>query len=96
MGAATGFAYYKVASVEKFIEVFTSEPVETWRRENGITSWRVFRFADEPDKVAVMAEYPSIEALQAFRSHPRTRESMADAGMLGPPTFLELQEAKRG
>lgn len=92
---ATGFAYYNVANVDKFVEVFTSEPVDSWRKENGIISWRIFKVAEEPNKVAIMAEYPTLEALHNFRVHPKSREVMAEAGMQGPPTFLEMETIKK-
>ena len=91
---ATGFAYYNVADVDKFVECFTSEPVDSWRKENSVTAWRIFKVVGEPNKVAVMAEYPTLEALQTLKNHPKTREVMAGAGMQGPPTFMEMETIK--
>jgi quinol monooxygenase YgiN len=98
MGKATGWAIFQVADVDKYLEVFKGKRADDWRKEHGVVCAQVFRFPDDPTKVGVCAEYPSLEVMQAFMASmalPDYRELMKDAGVQAPPTTFQLEEIYR-
>jgi len=52
---------------------------------------RVNRAVDDPNTVAVVAGFESIEAAQAFLNNPDLKSKMHEAGVIGEPR-IELYE----
>ena len=46
----------------------------------------------DPNTTYVISEWPSVEAFQSFFSNPKLKESMGEAGVVGKPTVLILDQ----
>jgi quinol monooxygenase YgiN len=67
---------------------------ETVRRAHGELEHRIYRFVQDPDRVVVHNDFPSLDAARAFMADPSLAEAMERAGIVGEPhlSFLALTE----
>lgn len=52
----------------------------------------VFQSVEDPNDVTAWHDFDSLEAAKAFAESPRLRETMASAGVTGPPSIWFTQE----
>jgi len=78
---------HPVADYDKWKAVFDSYPPT----EGGALFARVNRAVDEPNTVAVVAGFESLEKAQAFLGNPELKEKMGEAGVAGEPR-IEIYE----
>jgi hypothetical protein len=70
---------YRVRDIDDFMGVFADfRPV---RVEMGVTACRLMCDADDPTKVVVMFDLPSIDAAKAFAADPRRQDALRRAGV---------------
>ena len=55
---------------------------------------RVNRSIDDPNMVAVVAGFESVEAAQAFLNNPELAQKMEEAGVSGPPRIEIYEEVE--
>ena len=55
---------------------------------------RVNRGVEDPNKVIVVAGFPSGDAAQAFATNPDLPGKMKDAGVVGPPRIEMYEEVE--
>lgn len=79
----TVIVFHRVADYEAWKAVFDEH--EGVRRSHGQVEHRVYRGLDEPNRVVVHNDLPSVDAAEAFRADPSLPEAMARAGVLGEP-----------
>lgn len=63
------------------------------RIENGETYAHVFRNADDPDNIVIMFRWDSLENARRYAQDPRLKAAMQEAGVVGAPEVLFLDEA---
>ena len=83
--------------VEDFAEwKSTFDGNESYRAEHGERGYQVFQTANDPDEIVVLFEWDENEDPRAFFESDEMRETMAEAGLTGPPelTVLELVDRK--
>ncbi|WP_255197130.1 antibiotic biosynthesis monooxygenase [Halorarius litoreus] len=71
---------------------------EDTRREYGLQEARLFRLADDPNEIVMVAEWDTAENAQKFVEESDLKDVMAEAGVVGEPEimFLDEIEAARG
>lgn len=69
---------------------------EAYRTEHGERGYQVFRSVEDPNEVVVLFEWDENEDPRTFFESEEMRETMAEAGLTGPPdmTVLELVDQK--
>lgn len=70
------------------------EALDDLRRDNGEGDYRIFRADDDPNKVVVLIEWESLATPRAGLASPELHEAMRQAGVIGPPEVLFLNEAE--
>jgi hypothetical protein len=55
---------------------------------------RVNRAVDDPNTVAVVAGFESVDAAQAFLGNPDLRDKMVEAGVVGEPRIEIYEEVE--
>lgn len=63
------------------------------RKSNGELSHQIFQDASDPNRVTVLNKWNSLEIARKFSQSPELKAAMAEAGVIGPPTFSLLNEA---
>ncbi len=63
------------------------------RIENGETYAHVFRNADDPDNVVIMFRWDTLEHARRYAQDPRLKAAMQEAGVMGLPEVIFLDEA---
>lgn len=63
------------------------------RQENGELSAQIFRNADDPNNVVLLFAWDNLDNARRYAQDPRLRAAMQDAGVIGPPTVVFLDEA---
>ena len=61
---------------------------------NGALFARVNRSVDDPNVIAVVAGFESVEAAQAFLNNPELARRMEEAGVSGPPRIEIYEEVE--
>lgn len=70
---------YTVRDIDDFMGVFADfRPV---RIEMGVTACRLMCDADDPSRVVVIFDLPSIDAARAFAADPRRQDALRRAGV---------------
>ncbi|MEA2573821.1 MAG: hypothetical protein QOH93_1119 [Chloroflexia bacterium] len=65
------------------------------RKEHGSKGAQVLRSVQNPNEIVSVFEWDSIENAQAFASSPGLREAMQNAGVIGRPEVIFLEETDR-
>ena len=78
---------HPVRDFDEWKAVFDTFPPTT----NGALFARVNRSIDDPNMVAVVAGFPTVEAALAFLDNPELKEKMGEAGVAGEPR-IEIYE----
>ncbi len=55
------------------------------RKTMGVTADGVFQAEDNPNSVTVYHEFESMDSAKSFAKHPRLKEVMQQAGVVGAP-----------
>ena len=62
------------------------------RRANGGGNYQLFRSANDPNDITILAEWDSIENAQRFAASTDLREAMMKAGVVGQPDVVFLNK----
>jgi quinol monooxygenase YgiN len=91
---ATLIVTHRVSSFDTWKAAYDGH--EPRRREAGFTSASVLRDNADPNLVTVVMQTPSLDRAKAFAGSAELKETMAKAGIQGPPEvrFLDDVEAK--
>jgi quinol monooxygenase YgiN len=81
-----------VADFERFWSGFQTRG-RPLRERHGSKRARVFRHADDPDRVTILFGWASREHFERFLQDPEVRASMAQGGTLGAPAITYLEQA---
>ena len=65
---------------------------EPLRAASGIKMDRVYTSVDNPNKITIIGEIPSMEAMQAFMQNPQLAADMEAAGVISKPEVIVLQK----
>lgn len=63
------------------------------RMESGETYAHVFRNADDPNNIVILTRWDNVESARRYAHDPRLKEAMQEAGVMGPPEIIFLDEA---
>jgi quinol monooxygenase YgiN len=86
-------AQVAVEDFDRFLENFNTRGLRL-RQQHGSHAALVLRHRDDPNRVSLLFEWESEEALQGFLADPDVQETMRLGGLRRPPqlTLLELVE----
>jgi heme-degrading monooxygenase HmoA len=65
------------------------------RKEHGSKGAQVLRSAQNPNEIVIITEWDNLHDARAFASSPGLREAMQNAGVVGRPEVLFLNEVER-
>ena len=65
---------------------------ELIRTKAGVSVWGMYTAVENPNKVTIITEFPSAEAVQGFISSPGLRADMEKGGVLGEPHIQVLNK----
>jgi hypothetical protein len=82
---------HRVADYAKWRAVFDDKA--SLRQENGEKKTYVFCNADDPNNLVLLFEWDNLEKARRYSQDPRPRAAMQDAGVMGQPEVLFLNEA---
>ena len=88
---ATVLLSHKVNDYEAWRPYFDEDTPR--RREAGFRNEKVYRKADEPNKVYIQAEMDDVMALDKFMKDPGLEAKMKEAGVVSAPEVLILTPA---
>jgi hypothetical protein len=72
-------------------KVFDEDEVN--RSKAGFKSTGVFRAVDNANKITIIGEAPSVEAIQGFMANPTLKAAMEKGGVIGMPDVKILSKA---
>jgi len=81
---------HAVADYDQWKSVYDTMPPT----DGGAKFARVNRAVDDPNKVAVVAGFESVEAARAFLDNPDLKSKMAEAGVAGEPRIEIYEEVE--
>lgn len=79
--ATTLMVSIKVADFAKWKAAF--DEAAPMREKMGITLQGIYRDAEDPNKLALLSEYPSVEVAKAMLANPEWQERQKQAGVIG-------------
>jgi hypothetical protein len=88
---ATVILSHRVKDYETWRPIFDADIQR--RKDTGFYNERVFRGADDPGHIYVMAELNDPSALQTMMNDPDLAEKMGEAGVITKPEVLVLNPA---
>jgi hypothetical protein len=62
------------------------------RSKAGFKSTALYHSADNSNKITIIGEAPSVEAIQAFMTNPALKEAMERGGVIGLPEVKILNK----
>lgn len=65
---------------------------EPLRTQHGISVSDVYSAVDNPNKVTVLTEFPSVEAVQGFMNNAEFKEAIQKSGVVGAPEVKVLKK----
>jgi hypothetical protein len=71
-------------------KVFDADEVN--RLKAGFKSTAVYHSVDNPNKITIIGEGPSVEAIKGFMANPALKETMEKGGVLGMPDVKILSQ----
>jgi quinol monooxygenase YgiN len=63
---------------------------ESLRTNSGLLNTNVFQSADNPNKVTIIGEAPSVEAVKSFFANPALKAALEKGGVIGVPDIKFL------
>ena len=85
---ATVILNHKVEDYKKWRPVFDSDTRR--RKEAGMTNERVFRSADDPNNIYIIAEVADISSTAKMMNDPDLAAKMKEGGVISKPTVTVL------
>lgn len=82
---------HKVADYAKWKQAFDSHLNR--RLAGGETGTRVFHSVDDPHEVVVFSDWDNVDHARRFMSSDDLKKAMKDAGVLGVPDIVFVQDA---
>lgn len=82
---------HKVADYEAWRPVYDADAAK--RAAAGLTNARVYRSADDPNDIVIIADMADLAKAKAFATSETLKESMEKAGVQGEPTITYLNAA---
>ncbi len=80
----------EVKDYESWRKIFDAgEPLRT---SSNVSINAVYTSVDNPNKVILISEVPTIEAMQAFMQNPQLAADMEAGGVIGKPDVTILQK----
>ena len=74
---------HEVKNYPDWRKVFDAD--EGNRTRAGLKITGVYQSVDSPNKITIIGEAPSVEALNTFMSNPALKEAMEKGGVIGMP-----------
>ena len=71
-------------------KVFDADEVN--RSKAGFKSTGVYHSVDHPNKITIIGEAPSVEAITGFMANPALKEAMERGGVMGMPDVKILNK----
>ncbi len=62
------------------------------RLKAGFKSTGVYHSVDNPNKITILGEAPSVEAINGFMTNPALKEAMEKGGVIGMPDVKLLRK----
>ena len=82
---------HEVKNFSDWKKVFDADQVN--RSKAGFKDTGLYRAVDNPNKVTIIGEAPSIEAFNGFMTNPALKEAMEKGGVIGMPEVKTLNKA---
>ncbi|HVO74482.1 MAG TPA: hypothetical protein VMT35_10705 [Ignavibacteriaceae bacterium] len=84
---------HKVSDYKKWKPIYDGH--ESTRKKSGSKGARLFRGADDPNKVIILMEWDSFENAKKFAGSQDLKETMQKAGVLEMPDVFFLDEIQK-
>jgi hypothetical protein len=97
--------FYKLKTLRKMVTVIGTHEVKdakSWktafdaddsnRTNAGVKVHGVFASIENPNMITIHMEFPSHEVLNGMMADPNMQKTMAEAGVIGEPTFQVLNK----
>lgn len=65
---------------------------EVNRQKAGFKATGVFHSVDNPNKITILGEAPSVEAINGFMANPELKKAMEKGGVIGMPEVKVLNK----
>jgi quinol monooxygenase YgiN len=88
----TMFVRHKVGDYTKWKRVY--DGIASVRKERGVTAASVHRDPDDPNTIIVTHQFADIDAARDFANSEALKSAMANAGVIGPPTFWFAEDVE--
>ena len=88
---ASTLVQHKVKDFAEWKKVFDSHA--TWLSTGGALGAQIFHDASDPNNVAIIQKWASMEHAQKMFQNPELKSNMEQAGVVGAPTVTFLNEA---
>lgn len=66
------------------------------RKRNGKKSYQILRPENDANGVVALLEWDNLDNARKYATSPELKEAMAQAGVIGKPDIMFLEEAARG
>jgi len=83
---------HKVQDFERWKGTFDS--CLNMRKAGGELNYRIFHQHNNSNEIVLLFEYSSLEMAQEYMASDYLKKAMADAGVVGPPDILFLDEVR--
>ena len=88
---ASMLVHHQVKDYSEWKKVYDS--VADLRASNGELTDKIYRDAEDPNKLTVIFTWDSLENAKKYSQSPELKAAMEKAGVVGPPDIRFLQEA---
>jgi hypothetical protein len=88
---ATVILNHRVEDYKKWRPVFDAD--DRRRKDGGMTNEKVFRSADDPNNIYIIAELADVSILDKMMDDPDLAAKMKEGGVISKPTFTVLNQA---
>lgn len=85
---------HKVEDYAKWKTEFDSDI--DMRKEAGEKSYQIFHTDDDPNNLAILFEWDSLDNARKFMESNELREKMQKGGVIGEPEIRFLEEVEKG
>jgi hypothetical protein len=81
---------HEVKNYSDWRKVYDADEVN--RSKAGFKSAGVFQSVEHPNKITILGEAPSVDAVNSFMSNPELKAAMEKGGVLGMPNIQILKK----
>ena len=87
----TAIVSHECKNYSDWRKVFDADEVN--RSKAGFKNMAVFQSVDNPNKLTIIGEAPSVEAINSYMANPELQAAMEKGGVIGMPEVKILKKA---